>query len=185
MRRLTRVLLMLLLAGVVTVILVAAALLVALRAQPGDWAQRVALGPMSVDVGVLAAIRIATHPLGMRALEGWSVVAPIGTLQFSAGPTPDSLRIACEPCRLDAPALSPRPLALPRAEATVLRSGANDLHGDLRAGSVASSWRAALHPRDLVLDVEIADAGIGEAYALFGVAIPEVARARIEGRLSG
>ncbi len=184
-RRLTRVVLMLALAGLVTVALVGAALLVALRAQPGDWAQRVVLGALSVDIGVLAAVRIATHPLGMRALDGLRVATPIGTLHFSSGPAPDSLRIVCEPCRVDAPELSPRAVALPPSEAVVLRSGANDLHGELRVGAVAASWRAALHASDLVLDVEVADAEIRQLYALLREAIPEVARARIEGRVSG
>ena len=185
MRRVTRVFLMLLLAGAVTLALVAAALFVALRAQPGDWAQRVDLGPLSADIGVLAAIRIVTHPLGMRALDGRSVASPIGVLHFSAGAEPDSLQIVCEPCRLEAPAISPKVLGAARAQATVLRSGANDLHGDLRVGGVAAAWRGALHARDLVLDVEIADAAARDVYALFADAIPEVARARIEGRVSG
>ncbi|HEX7441574.1 MAG TPA: biosynthetic peptidoglycan transglycosylase [Caldimonas sp.] len=153
-----------------------------LRAAPGEWSERVALGPVQLDVSVLGVIRVASHPLGLRALAGRSWKTPIGTLHFSADPERDSLTVICAPCAVRAPALSREPLQVVRAELTLRRAGPNELYGDLVAGSVRTAWLARLHPRDLDLELTLADAPLADAYALFGAAFPEAARARIEAR---
>jgi hypothetical protein len=165
--------------------LLGVALFVALRAAPGEWSRDVRLGPLRFEVGVLALVRIATHPLGMRALDGRSVATSIGRLQFAADPATDTLHVVCDPCRIESAALDRRPLGLPRGEATARRSGANDLHGDLTLGNVRSSWEASLRTRDLALTVALPDTPLANLYAIFGAAIPELAQARIEGRVTG
>ena len=164
--------------------LVAAALFAALRAGPDDWSERVAIGPLRIDASVLASIRIATHPLGMRALEGRSLQTSVGRLHFAEGPVAESLRIVCDPCVIAEPALSAQPLHIAPAEATVLRSGANDLHGEVRAGALRGTWAAHLRARDVALEVAVPDSPVAGVYALFADAIPELARARLEGRFA-
>jgi hypothetical protein len=162
--------------------LLALALFVGLRAVPGEWSKRVSIGPLRADLGVLALVRVATHPLGMRALDGRHWNAPIGRLQFRAASDGATLHIVCDPCHLDSARVSSARLALPRVEATVRHSGPNDLQGELRIGSLPMAWRAELRPRDMDLALTLADAPLAEVYAIFAAAIPELGRARIEGR---
>ena len=62
--------------------------LYALRAAPGDWSVRTAIGPFGVSLSVPALVRVATHPLGIRLLDGRSVATPHGTFHARAGATP-------------------------------------------------------------------------------------------------
>ena len=184
-RTLLKGLLGLLFLAALAVTLLAVALFLTLRAAPGEWSHRLAFGPARVDLSVLGMIRAAAHPLGMRALEGRRWTTSIGTLRFSAGPVPDSLRIVCNPCSVDSRALALERLRLPPVEWTVQRSGANDLHGDMRIGEVPSLWQARLRTRDLELDVVLTETPVAAAYAVFRDAIPEAASARIGGRVAG
>ena len=71
--------------------------LYALRARPGDWSTRAALGPVGVELSVPALVRVATHPLGIRLLAGRNIATRYGTLQARPGPTPSSLVVRCAP----------------------------------------------------------------------------------------
>ena len=66
------------LAALLGIVLAAGAVLLAtalyaLRAAPGDWSVRVAVGPLGMSLSVPALVRVATHPLGIRLLDGRSV----------------------------------------------------------------------------------------------------------------
>ena len=92
--------------------------LYALRAAPGDWSVRAAIGPLGVSLSVPALVRVATHPLGIRLLDGRSLVTRHGTLHARAGATPTSLIVRCAPCLIDSRQLAARPVRIEEIEAT-------------------------------------------------------------------
>ncbi|MEO6362671.1 MAG: biosynthetic peptidoglycan transglycosylase [Caldimonas sp.] len=175
------------LAAFVVFLVAAAAILTgtaafALRAAPGDWSHRVELGPVGATLSVPALARVATHPLGMRALAGRSLATRFGRVRIAAGDTPSTLVLVCSPCTADAPALAARPVRLPRVEVTVGRGEASELLGTARVGAVHLRWMARLSGRGADVEADIADAALADIVAVFGSAVPESAQARIEGR---
>lgn len=173
--------------------------LVALRAEPGGWSVAV---PVGLGVGerfvwqptwrlsVPALVRVGTHPLGIRLLDGRRVETRVGTVAFRATPDGAGLVLACRPCRIDARALAPRPFALASAEATVHRAAFGGWHGTLLLASVGgdpirATWSATLGARDGELAFAAADQPARDWVALFATAIPERAALRIEGTAGG
>jgi hypothetical protein len=59
--------------------------LYALRAAPGDWAVRTAIGPLGMSLSVPALLRVASHPLGIRPARRPRLATPHGTLHFRVG----------------------------------------------------------------------------------------------------
>jgi len=88
----------------------------------------------------------------------------------------------CDPCVLRLPALGPRPLPVARTEITVQRSGQNQLNGEVLTGAVRATWRADLARHGATLQLQLPDTPLADLYAVFAPAIPELARAHIEGR---
>ena len=74
----------------------AAMVYASLRAAPGEWLQAVPLGPWRVQLSVPAVLRLATHPLGLRALGGRTLRTAHGTLSFQPGADESSIRVVCE-----------------------------------------------------------------------------------------
>ena len=181
-RRIGLVLLALLgIALAASAVLLATALF-ALRAKPGDWSTRAALGPVGVELSVPALLRVATHPLGIRLLAGHRIATRYGMLHARPGPTPSSLVVRCAPCIVDARWLAAQPVRVAEIEASVEHGEPNQLHGELRLGRVRATWQARLVAQSADLEVKLADAAVADIVALFGGAVPEAARARIEGR---
>jgi hypothetical protein len=156
--------------------------LYALRAAPGDWSVRTAIGPLGVSLSVPALVRVATHPLGIRLLDGRSVATPQGSFHARAGATPTSLIVRCAPCLIDSPLLAARPVRIEKVEASVEHGESNQLRGTLRAGRVQAAWRGRLGAQGVDLELKLADVPVADLVALLGPAVPEAARARIEGR---
>ena len=156
--------------------------LFALRAGPGDWAQRLPLGPLGMEFSVPALARVATHPLGMHFLAGRSVATRYGRVRIDAGSDAGTLVVRCAPCRALNPALAAQPIELASIEFTVANGEPNQLLGELRIGAVAGRWRARLGARDATVEVDVADAALADLVAVFGHAVPEAKQARIEGR---
>jgi Transglycosylase len=160
----------------------AAMLYATLRAVPGEWSQALPVGPWRVSVSVPALLRLATHPLGLRALAGRRFHTSHGTLHTLQGADQDSLRVVCEPCTPHAAAFGPAPLRLQRTELSLTRVGQNHLHGEIRAGAVSAVWKLQIEKRSVDVRVQVPDAPIGDFFAVLGTAVPELARAHIEGR---
>ena len=156
--------------------------LYALRAAPGDWSVRAALGPLGVSLSVPALIRVATHPLGIRLLDGRSVATRYGTLRARAGAKPSSLVVRCAPCVIDSRLLAAAPIRIAEIEASIEHGESNRLHGALRAGRVRATWKGRLALQSADLELQLADVPVADLVALFGPTIPEAAQARIEGR---
>ncbi|MEQ1684332.1 MAG: biosynthetic peptidoglycan transglycosylase [Burkholderiaceae bacterium] len=159
-----------------------AMLVASLRAAPGEWSQAVPVGPWRVDLSVPAVLRLATHPLGLRALAGRSFDTSHGTLHFQQGADESSMRVVCEPCTPHVAVLGKAPLRLQRTELSLTRVGQNHLHGEILAGAVRATWKLQIEKRAVNLRVQVPDAPIADFYALVGASIPELAQARIEGR---
>ena len=160
-----------------------AAMLVAnLRAAPGEWSQAVPIGPWRVELSVPSVLRLATHPLGLRALAGRKFRTSHGTLRFQQDADENSLRMICEPCTPHAVLIGKLPLRLQRTELSLTRVGQNHLHGEILAGAVHATWKLQIEKHGVDLRVQVLDAPIADFYAVVGAAVPELARARIEGR---
>ncbi len=186
MKRLARRIALVFLALLALVLAASAVLLAtalyALRAGPGEWSVRAALGPVGLDLSVPALLRVATHPLGIRLLAGRSVATRIGTLHARTGPTPSSLVVRCAPCLVDSRLFAANPIRVAEIEASVEHGQPNQLHGELRAGRVRAAWLARLAAQSVDLELKLADAPVADIVAHFGNAVPEAARAHIEGR---
>ena len=186
MRRIVRAVVMLFAALLGIVLAASAALLAtalyALRAAPGDWSVRAAAGPLGVSLSVPALIRVATHPLGIRLLDGRSIATAYGTLSARAGAKPASLIVRCAPCRIDSRLLAAAPLGIAEIEASIEHGDSNQLHGELRAGRVRATWHGRLALQSADIELKVADVPVADLVALFGAAVPEAARARIDGR---
>lgn len=184
------------LAVLATLVLVAIALLAAalhaLAPQPGEWTTTLKIGPrglqLSRPVSVPALLRVATHPLGQAWLDGRSTATPLGHWQWQRLPQ-DRLRGECAPCVVQLDAFGAAPLQLPRAELLLQRQGQERFSGTLELGEgehvVSLPWKARLTASGLAFDALLPDTSLAEAYAVFGAeAIPELARARIDGRIN-
>jgi Transglycosylase len=174
-------------AALLAIVLAAGAVLLAtalyaLRAKPGDWSVRVALGPVGMELSVPALIRVATHPLGVRLLAGRSLSTRYGTIRALTGPTPSSLVLRCAPCVIDSRLLASQPVRVAGIEASIEHGEPNQLHGELHVGRVRATWRGRLAAQSAELEAGFTDTPVADIVALFGNAIPEAARARIEGR---
>jgi Transglycosylase len=159
-----------------------AMLLASLRTAPDEWSQSVPIGPWRVSLSVPAVLRLATHPLGLRALAGRTFHTSHGTLRFQPGADESSIRVVCDPCTPHAAMLGKLPLRLQRTELSLTRVGQNHLHGEIRAGAVRATWKLQVDKRGVDLRVQLPDAPIADFYAVVGAAIPELARAHIDGR---
>jgi Transglycosylase len=159
-----------------------AMLLASLRAAPGEWAQAMPVGPWRVNLSVPAVLRLATHPLGLRALAGRTFHTSHGTLRFQQDADESSIRIVCHPCTPHAAVLGKLPLRLQRTELSLTRVGQNHLHGAIVAGAVRATWKLQIEKHGVDLRMQVPDAPIADFYAVVGAAIPELARAHIEGR---
>ena len=170
------------LALVCTLAVSAAMLFATLRATPGEWSHAVPIGPWRVQLSVAAMLRLATHPLGLRALAGHTFHTSHGTLRTFQGSDENSLRVVCDPCTPHAVLIGTAPLHLRPTELSLTRVGQNHLHGEIRAGAVSAAWKLQIEKRGVEVRVQVTDAPIADFYALLGASIPELARAHIEGR---
>ena len=166
----------------------AAALLLAFAAQravlaplPGEWAVPLVLGPVTLQAGVASTLRLATSWWGGPLLKGRSIPTSRGTLHF--GWSDAGLDVRCAPCTLQPPGLGDQPLQLQEVRLTVHRKF-EQLSGEFESCAVKRRWTGTLSAERLTLRLEIPATPLADGYALFAAEIPEVSRARIEGRFS-
>jgi hypothetical protein len=79
--------------------------------------------------------------------------------------------------------LGSEPVEVDELRLTVQRHGER-LNGEVSSGKVKAIWHGDLSKGGLRLRLQLPMTPMADAYALFGASIPEVARARIEGRLA-
>lgn len=160
-----------------------AMVMAALRPAPGEWSVPVRVGPWRVAVGMAAALRLASHPLGLRLLATRAWATRIGTLRVTSGVDADHWRVVCDPCGPRAGSVGALPLV--RVEISLVRVGQRMLKGELRAGAVRATWQAELTRDGVLLRGDLPDTPIADLYAVFGAALPELAHARITGQAGG
>lgn len=165
----------------------AAALLSLLRPAPGEWSAPWQLGPWRIELSVPATLRMASHPMVLRLLEGRRWNTPFGAVDWRAGDAPHSWRAQCAPCRLRLPPLGDEPLRLARVDLLLQRVGQSAWRGEFALGeparAVRGRWQAAFDARGAELRVQLPDTPLADAYALFADTLPEVRQARIEGHV--
>lgn len=154
----------------------------------GEWSQRVEVGPLGFEVGVPTVLRLVTASWFAPQLAGHSIDTAYGTLRFGWNPA-NVLEVSCAPCTVAAPALSEKPLVVPRLTLTVRRD-VDALFGHLRATPQGSTTElrgrvtGRLTQAGLLLSGESEDAPIAQWYQLLVPALPELQRARIAGTAS-
>jgi hypothetical protein len=159
----------------------------ALQPAPGEWSRSVRLGPFEREISMPALLRVASHPFTLRLMEGRSVRTRHGTVRWEAMAAPNTWRAVCAPCTLPLRGLGRDELTLSRVELTVVPDMEMNLQGSFALGDGPSPlqgrWSSRIERQQLVLRFSIADEPVARVFALFRHEIPELPRARIEGRL--
>jgi hypothetical protein len=182
---------------------IAAFLIVRLALAPGqdEWPTRIKAGPLSLDVGVPTAIRLATSSWFAPWIAGRTLDTGFGPMRFGWDEPANTLEIDCAPCSAAVPALGPAPIKVERLHITARRD-AGALSGTLEAtpGALPASaatdatgpgdkllharWNGRLSQKNLQLAIDAADAPITQWYAVLAPELPELQRARIGGTLA-
>ncbi len=183
-------LLALVLTALVAIVLIAR---FALAPAAGEWQATLRLGPLSFDVGVPTAVRLATSSWLAPRLDGRSLDTRFGRVDLRWKSAAGALELRCAPCRAEVQALGSQPIQVDSLVATVRRDG-NTLAGTLEAlprgaaaGSDATlrgSWTGQLALKQLQLGADIQAAPVARWYAVLAPDLPELQRARIGGTLA-
>ena len=145
-----------------------------------------ALGqPLQRQVGVAVLLRLATHPLAARAVDGRELETAQGRWQIESHGAPGQIAATCAPCRFTLAALGPAPVQLARARITIAADGADQYHGRLELGSaphtLALAWQARFDRQGrMQLEATLPPTPLHDAVLVFGSDIPE--RASMRGR---
>lgn len=190
MKRLHRYLLAIVVALVVLAMVLAAAIAgvgALLRPAPGEWSHPVSWGRWRMEVSVPALLRLATHPALLHRLEGRHIDTRHGRLYWHAGDGPDRWRAVCAPCRIRLHELGDDEVVLARVQVDAQRLGQRTWRGGFILGDepqgLRGRWSGELHAQGATLELHLPDTPMRDAYRLFARQIPEVARARITGRV--
>lgn len=162
----------------------------ALAPAAGEWSTTVKAGPLSFEIGVPTAVRVATSPWFAPHLDGRSLDTRFGTVRFAWKPAGELLEMQCAPCSAEVPALGTQPIRIERLLATVKRDG-NTLNGTFEATPQSTDttrlqghWDGKVTLKNLQLNASVQDAPIERWYAVLVPTLPELQRARIGGTLA-
>jgi len=187
LRSIARWLAGLLLALVVFAAALAAVVVRVLAPLPGEWSVPFALGPWQHEASVPTLLRWAGHPIVRPHLDGRSFDTAAGRWSLAAGAA-GPIDASCAPCALQLDALGAEPVVIDRVHLRVFVRGADRYDGSLRLGAGATPvelpWRAELKADALLLKVELASTPLADALAPFAAALPELATARVDGRIA-
>lgn len=160
------------------------AMLRLLRPADGEWSETLHVGPWRRAISMPTVIRLATHPMTLRLLEGRTLRTPFGRVAF-APDGPDGWRAVCAPCALRGIGLPGDAVRLTRLELTLARDADMNLQGDFALGepahAVRGRWRAVLTQQQLEVNAQGDVTPIADAFALFASSIPELPRAQVDG----
>lgn len=150
---------------------------------PGEWAVPLHAGPLQLQAGVPTMVRLATAPWIGPLLNGRRLVTRAGPVQLAWQAPTRTLALRCAPCTVTPAGLGDERVVLQELRLSVRRQG-RQLDGELASGQLRATWRGELSNQRLQLQLQLPPSAIADGYALFGTAIPELARARIEGRFA-
>jgi len=140
------------------------------------------------EASVPVLLRLATHPLAARVIDGRHIDTAEGRWQIDSR-TDGQIQATCAPCRFTLPALGPAPLVLERAQLTIAADGADQYHGTAHLGAapytLALPWRARFdrHGR-LRFEATLPGTPLQNAVQVFGMALPERASVQVDGTLA-
>lgn len=143
---------------------------------------------LEVQASVPVLLRLATHPLARRVIDGRQIETVHGGWQLATA-TADGLIATCAPCRISVAALGPAPLLLEHVQLTIAADGADHYHGTLRLGiaphRLALPWRGQIDRSGrMQLDATLASTALHDAVQVFGAALPERATVQVQGTLA-
>ncbi len=163
------------------------ALLLLLRAAPGEWSAPLWIGPLHARLSVAALIRVGTHPSVLRWLEGRTLRTRFGTVQWQAANRPHSWRAVCAPCRLSLESSGDDAIVVARLELVAERMSQTQWRGEFALGegprSVHGDFGVRMDPNGVSIALDLPDTTLSDAYLQFASVVPEATRASIEGRL--
>ncbi len=173
----------------VCVVALAASAALILRPAPGEWTETLRLGRWQREVSMPTLLRMATHPFTLGLLEGRRLDTRFGPVQWTAEARPGTWRVTCTPCSFERRELGRDRIVLARVEFTLERDLQMKLHGTFALGEaprvVRGQWSARIESDQAELKFSLPDTPMDQAFGLFASAIPELARAQIEGRIGG
>lgn len=150
---------------------------------PGEWSVPLRAGPLQLQAGVPTLLRLATAPWVGPLLDGRRLATRGGPVQLAWQAPSRTLLLHCAPCKVTPAGLGEERVVLQELRLSVHRQG-HLLHGELASGALRATWHGELSNRELQIRLQLPSSAIVDAYALFGAAIPELARARIDGRFA-
>jgi hypothetical protein len=150
---------------------------------PGEWSVPLRAGPLQLQAGVPTMLRLATAPWVGPLLNGRRLATRAGPVQLAWQAPTRTLLLHCAPCTVSPAGLGDQRVVLQELRLSVRRQGLL-LDGELASGALRASWRGQLSNQRLQVQLQLPSSPVADAYALFGAAIPELARARIEGRFA-
>ena len=175
-----------------------ATLRIALMPAAGDWATEIGRGPLTLRASVPQLVWLATTPSIGPLLHGLRVPSAIGPLTVGwiaagqEGPEP-VLTLHCEPCTLSLPAaVGQDRLAVPAVQLALSRHEVQHLRGTLLLGAhdpqgddavITARWQARRQGAGWNVRLQGPDAPARHWLALLAPGLPELAVARIDGRI--
>jgi hypothetical protein len=152
----------------------------------GAWTVPLQLLPgATVEVNAAGLARLATSPLGLRALDGRRSATRFGVLAFARAD--DTLVVRCAPCRINDPRLANKTVALPPIELRATRRAGIESNRLLDLRLVALDLRAdataSLSPGGIDLAWSLPPTPLAAVYRALADAVPEARLARIDGRV--
>jgi len=162
-----------------------------LKPAPDEWTERMTWGPWSKEVSMPAVLRLATHPMTLRLLEGHTWRTRFGPVTWRAGEEAGTWNAVCVPCTFRVSPLGRDAVRLSRVEFTVEPDDEMKLHGTLLLGEVNGAiprlegrWQSRIERQQVRLSFTLTDQPIARAFGLFSAEVPELRRAQIDGRLN-
>lgn len=150
---------------------------------PGEWSVPLRAGPLQLQAGVPTMIRLATAPWVAPLLDGRRLATRAGPVQLAWQAPTRTLLLHCAPCTVSPAGLGQERIVLQEVRLSVRRQG-QLFGGELASGALRATWQGELSNRALHIHLQVPSSAIADGYALFGAALPELARARIEGRFA-
>lgn len=150
---------------------------------PGEWSVPLRAGPLQLQAGVPTMIRLATAPWVGPLLDGRRLATRAGPVRLAWQAPSRTLLLHCAPCTITPAGLGQQRVVLQDVRLSLRRQGLW-LDGELASGALRATWRGELGAQQLKIELRLPPSEIADAYALFGAAIPELARARIDGRFA-
>ncbi len=169
-------------AALATIIMVALSAGGVLTTPPGAWVEHVSLVPgLRVKFSVPGSIRFATSPVALRLLDGRALATRFGELRFARDG--NALRVACVPCRIEAPRLAAQPVRIEQLRLRLSQLDTRTLTGELSGGDVELTFTARLQPDRIDVDWRLPPTEIAAVVRLLASVIPEAHLAQIDGRV--